>query len=156
MHIETKCLIDAAEAPLWRAISGIEAMNRWNPFVRLVSLDAHGEAISYNFTQNPARPARAMFFGMMEVDEKAREVRLRFGVRGLKLIEVYAIERQLGRLWLVHKLTGTGLIDFALGWILARRLRLIVHAQNSLLQRSLISSPVRKAARSNEGGKHPR
>jgi len=127
-------------------------MNAWNPFVRLVSLDPHGEAVSYNFSPNPARQRRAEFFGVMEIDEALRRVRFRFGVWGFRCEEVYQIEKTMDRLWLAHRLNASGAIDWLLGWILGPRISAIIQAENVLVQRLMSGDGNRARLRSIDGG----
>ncbi|RVT93094.1 hypothetical protein [Sphingomonas crocodyli] len=154
MLIETRFLIDVDERQPWRAISTIEAMNSWNAFVRLKSLDARGEAISYQLTLNSVWGKRAELLGVVEIERNDQQVRLLCTLPGLRLSEVYAIKRLQGRLWLTHSLCVTGIFDRVFGWLVERRLQQIIHLQNHAFGDFLSRTRKPGGLRSVPGGKH--
>ena len=156
MLIETKFLIDVDERQPWRAISTIEAMNSWNTFVRLTALDAHGDAISYQLTLNSAWSKRAGLLGVAEIERNDQQVRLLCTLPGLRLSEVYAIKRLQGRLWLIHSLYVTGIVERLFGWLMERRLQQVVHLQNHAFGDFLSRTRKPERLRSVPSGKHRR
>lgn len=146
LHIKTEVDIAASPNRVWHALVDFTRYPEWNPFIAVRGTPGAGLDIDWSFGSYGRK--RLWTPALITAHEESRRLAWEFGVgRLFDLEEAYTVEAVHGGTLLRHSFTCGGVIA-ALGKpLLGRRLKAVLSAADSGLQRHL-SVPARVGATS--------